>query len=123
MDLRYPEMRAEVIAALTSLSDRDYQQRVWVERRMPGPNYDDSLDTVVHTLFDDIDVCVDPERWVGLVLQPGEVEALQAVGSVFRSVLDDLGDVADADYLADARWPEVVSRAASARAALTGSGH
>jgi hypothetical protein len=27
------------------------------------PDYDDSLDVAVHTLFDDIDVCVDPERW------------------------------------------------------------
>lgn len=120
MDLRYPEMRADVIAALTSLADLEHQRRVWVERQRTGPDYDDSLDLVVHTLFDDIDVCVNPERWVGLVLRPAEVESLRALGSTFQGVLDDLGDSTDADYLADPRWPEVVARGAAARSAMIG---
>jgi hypothetical protein len=119
MSLRYPEMRAEVIEALRTLSDVDYQRRVWINHEWPEPNAYDSLDEQVHILFDDIDVCVDPARWVGVVLQPSEVEPLRRLCELFGVLIDDLGDVPDEVYLAEPRWPSVVELARTAYQAMT----
>lgn len=110
-DVTFPAMRAEVRAALESLSDRDYQQRVWIEHRLPQPDYYDELKHEIHLLFDDIDVCVDPDRWVGDVLLLDEVESLRQLGQTFSELLDEPALVTYADYLADPRWAEVVRRA------------
>lgn len=120
MELKYPNMRNEVVFALTSLSDRAYQQRVWIDRITPRPTYYDDLDHQVHTLFDDIDVCVEPDRWVGVVLYPGEVEPLRKLGASFQEVIWDLGDVTDAEYLAHPQWDEVIGLARIALATMTG---
>lgn len=55
-----------------------------------------------------IDVCLQPERWVGVVLYLDEVEILRALGGYFQDMIEDLGDVSEAEYLSDPRWPEVV---------------
>ncbi len=81
------------------------------------PDFYDELDLEVHVLFNDVDVCVDPEAWVGYVLRPEEVEPLRTLGTLFGALIDDLGDVPDATYLADPRWPEVVVAAGTALAA------
>lgn len=120
-DLEFPFMRDEVISALESLSDRGYQQRVWIERIMPTPMYHDDLDLTIHALFDDTEVCLNPEEWVGSVLYPSEVQVMQQLGQHFGAVIDDLGNVADADYLADPRWAEVVRLARVALITMTGA--
>jgi hypothetical protein len=114
MSVRLPAMRDEVIRALENLSDREHQQRVWIEHELPEPDYYDELNLEVHVLFDDIDVCVDPDRWVGEVLRAAEVEPLRALGSALGALIDDLGDAPDADYLADSRWPRIVELAGQA---------
>jgi hypothetical protein len=119
MSLQYPEMRAWVLDALQTLGDPAYQRRVWLERDWPEPDFVDNLDENVHILFDDVDVCVDPDRWVGIVLYAAEVEPLRRLGEVFGALIDDLGDVADDVYLADPRWPTVVELARAAHDAMT----
>jgi len=81
--------------------------------------YYDSVDENVHTLFDDVDVCVDPAGWVGIVLYPAEVEPLRKLGHVYGGLINDLGDVSDDVYLADPRWPTVVELARAAHAAMS----
>jgi hypothetical protein len=117
-DVNFPEMRDEVRSALESLSDRDYQQRVWIEHRLPQPSYYDELKLEIHILFDDIDVCVDPDRWVGDVLFPAEVEPLRHLGQALDALLADPDLVTDADYLADPRWAEVIRQAQVALAVM-----
>jgi hypothetical protein len=119
MALQYPGMRTEVVGALEALGDPDYQRRVWLKHDWPDPEGYDSLDENVHVLFDDIDVCVDPVGWVGVVLHPSEVEPLQKLGEVFGALIDDLVDVPDEVYLADPRWPSVVELARAAHAAMS----
>lgn len=115
MTVRFPAMRDEVVSALRALADRDYQERVWIRRELPSPGFYDELDIEVHVLFDDIDVCVEPERWVGYVLESAdEVEPLRRLGNALGALIDDLGDAPDSDYLADPRWPGVVEAAAAA---------
>ena len=119
MTLQYPTMRAWVVDALQALGDPEYQRRVWLEHHCPEPNFVDNLDENVHILFDDVDVCVDPAGWVGIVLHPPEVEPLRKLGEAFGAMIDDLGDVPDEVYLADPRWPTVVELARAAHDDMT----
>ena len=47
-------MRREVMSALASLSDRDYQERAWLRHEYPPPIEYDDFDQVIHTLYDDM---------------------------------------------------------------------
>ncbi len=117
--VRFPEMRAEAVGAVRALSDRAYQDRVWIRRELPTPTFMDGLDLNVHILFDDTRVLPDPTPVVGVVIHADEVESLQALGDVLALLIDDLGDVPDADYLADPRWAQVVDAAVAALAAMS----
>ena len=120
MEVQYPEWRDEVIDAVRALSDLDYQRRVWVSGESIGPNFFDSLQERIHTLFDDADVLPEPGHRLGVLLRDdGEVEALRHLGRMLDEVISDLGDAPDEHYLADPRWPEVVRRAAATLEVLT----
>jgi len=113
--IEYPEMRLEVIGALMSLSDPSHQRSRW-GRFEEGVNYYDDLTLNVHILYDDCQVLPFPELSVPSLLYEAEVPALRAVGEALEPLLLDLGDSPDEDYIADPRWPVVVS---AARSALT----
>lgn len=53
-------------------------------REFSEPASYDSLEEKVHVLLDDIDICVDPGRWVGIVLHPPEVSRSGAGCGVWR---------------------------------------
>jgi hypothetical protein len=115
-------MRAEVARALASLADPEHQVRAWLRRPVPPTNLD-SLDTMVHVLYDDEAVLPDPARSVGSLLHEGdEVSALAALEEVFGPIIDRLGDVSEDAYLAAPEWPEVCRRAGVALAALVRGG-
>ncbi|MBQ0923049.1 SCO4402 family protein [Saccharopolyspora endophytica] len=116
--LRYPEMRAEVIDAVTSLADPDYQQKVWIRREYPQPGFYDDLTTNINILFDDVCVLPDPRTRVGIVLHPSEVDAMKALGDVLDPLVDELGDATDAQYLNHPQWTNVVTAAQHARHTL-----
>lgn len=114
-EVRYPSSRLKVVHAVTSLSDRAHQERVWIQHRYPRPGYYDDFDLAVHILFDDMAVLPDPELTVGVYLHPDEVAPLRALGQILGPLINDLGDISDAGYLAHPRWPEVVAAAKEAR--------
>ncbi|TWF93477.1 SCO4402 family protein [Saccharopolyspora dendranthemae] len=116
--LRYPEMRAEVIDAVTSLADPDYQQKVWIRREYPQPGFYDDLTTNINILFDDICVLPDPQTRVGIVLHPNEVDVMKALSDVLEPLVDELGDASDAQYLNHPQWARVVAAARHARQTL-----
>lgn len=115
--IKYPEMRLEVIGALRSLSDPSHQRSSWghVEE---GVNYYDDLTLNVHILYDDCQVLPSPELAVPSLLYEAEVAALRAVGDALGPLLDELGDSADENYIADPRWRGVVSAASAALTAM-----
>jgi hypothetical protein len=43
----YPTARWQVMLAVAALSDREYQDRVWIRHELPHENYYDSLTPVV----------------------------------------------------------------------------
>ncbi len=119
--IRYPDMRAEVIDAVASLADPDYQQKVWIRREYPQPGFYDDLTTNINILFDDVCVLPNPHTRVGIVLHPGEVDAMKKLGDVLDPLIDELGDAPDTQYLNHPQWPEVITRARQALHTLSPS--
>ena len=113
-DVDYPDMRFQVVEALRSLSDLDYQHRVWGKFDPEVPNLQDSLDLNIHILYDDCAVLPHPKDSIGPVLHPEDVGPLERLEVVLGPLIDSLGDSPDATYLADPRWPVVVSTAREA---------
>lgn len=110
-------MRSDVLDALRSLADREYQEREWGKYREEENRYDD-LTLNVHLLYDDCQVLPDPASQVGTVLYADDAEPLRRVGAVLGPLIHDLGEASDAEYLADPRWDLVVAAAAEAVADL-----
>lgn len=117
-EVRYPEMRAEVVRAVTALADPGYQRRVWVARQFPHPKFFDDLDANLHVLFDDATVLPDPGQAVGTIVWAGEVPALAELGRVLGPLIDELGDVPQQAYLDHPRWEDVVRAASRAVAVM-----
>lgn len=104
-DVEFPDVRINVVAALESLADQNYQQRVWRDRMPRADEKVDNFDLVVHVLFDDSRVLDDPEPPVGEVLASArEVRAARELAEVLGRLIDELGDVGDEVYLASPRW-------------------
>lgn len=112
--VNFPHMRAEIVGALEALADPAYQQRVWVERQYPTPQFYDDLDMNIHTLFDDTAILPDPAAGVGAYIWEDEVYPLEELGRLLSSLIDDLDDADTGVYMSDPRWPVVVDRAAAA---------
>lgn len=115
-DVRFPEMRSEVIGAVHALADRDYQRRVWVEQEYPNAGYFDDLTLNVNILYDDTKVLEDPSSTIGTCLRTtDEAEAMRLLAEALDAVFEEKGmDLSDAEYIADPRWDAVVEAAGAA---------
>lgn len=122
-DVRFPAMRREVVRALASLADIDYQRRARVGGEFSEPTVYEDLTMNINVLFDDTQVLPDPRQRLGTVLFAGdEVPALAALGALLDEVLDRLGTAGADVYIDDHQWPEVAGRAPMALAAMVRRG-
>lgn len=112
-EIRYPEMRAEVLSALESLADREYQERVWIRHILPHPNYQDDFWQAYAWLFENVTVMDAPERAIGVLLRDrAEAHAMLPLREAMTRILDLLGtDRTDAEYIASPLWDDVVAAA------------
>ncbi|WP_147131560.1 SCO4402 family protein [Stackebrandtia albiflava] len=118
-ELKFPAMRRALIETMTSLSDRDYQQRVWIDEKYPQPGFFDDLTTTVNVFHDLIADDEDVDRYVGAFLVSGEeATAVERVYRALDPMIDDLADSPDDRYLSDPRWTDVVTAATRAKALL-----
>jgi hypothetical protein len=113
----FPEMRIEVIAALRALSDPLHQRTRWGHYE-EGVNYYDGLTLNVNTLYDDCQVLPSPETAVPDVLLDPEVPAFRALHKALGTMITELGNRPDGDYLADPRWGDVIDAAVNALGAM-----
>ncbi|MGW8327721.1 SCO4402 family protein [Streptomyces sp. NPDC055897] len=115
-----PEMRAEVISAVRALADPEYQQRVWIDRIYPKPNFFDDF-TLNVNILNDATVLEAPEAALGYTLaSDAEVRAMSALANALDSALNTVGrDASDAEFMASEPWPGVVAAARDALTALT----
>ena len=95
--------------AVISLASASWQREVWLD-----PAQFESLDHVIHVLFDDFCDAHDPERWLGSSLRTTEEVALMArLGEAYGAVQDAVGRTAPDDvFIAAPGWPQVMSVAA-----------
>jgi hypothetical protein len=114
-DLKYPEMREELIDYLQSLSDREYQIRIWVNKNFPTPKYFDSL-TMTLQLLEDLGVFRDPEKLIGTIFKnQEEVTALARLSRALDFVFSLYGnDLPDSIYIQSSEWDDVISEATAA---------
>lgn len=118
--VKYPAMRDELISAIESLSNAEYQKQAWVNHSFPpGVEYDE-FDNAVHVLFDDLRLMEAPEGTLGTVVRnTEELEAVKQVTYAVDRVLRKLGDdLSDAEYIADPDWADVLQTASEALVVL-----
>jgi len=126
-DVKFPQMREELLGTLTSLSEESYQQRVWIEHKLPAGHtpktFYDSFDLVVHFLFDDTHLADNPKKTIGSILKnSSEAEAIKTLTQKIDRVLQVVGNQgSDKDYISSAEWPEVIDAAKAALKVLNNS--
>jgi hypothetical protein len=116
MDVKYLDMRAELIQHLNALSDIDYQQRAWVLGRSEGDVVHDEFDYAVHFLYDDTHLASDPTSTIGWILRNDEeateisklIEAMEVVFQRYGTKLSD------AEYIQLPEWTAVLTTAKNA---------
>ncbi|MCY1293130.1 hypothetical protein D9M70_423780 [compost metagenome] len=114
--LKCISMREELIDYLQCLSDKDCQQRAWVEHTLSEGGYDE-LDYAVHFLFDDTALATDPVSTVGWILL-NEVEAglIEKVTTSLNVIFEKYGlELDDKDYIATKEWGSVLISAEAAK--------
>jgi hypothetical protein len=120
--LKYPEMREELIDYLHGLSDREYQYQAWVEDKRPGGGHDE-LDYAIHFLYDDTDLANDPISLIGWILTgKEEAEVIINLVKALDIIFDKYGtELADKEYLVKKEWGNVLSMAKKAERVLLSS--
>lgn len=120
--LKYPEIRKELIDYIHGLSDEKYQYQAWVEGIRPGGGHDE-LDYVVHFLYDDTDLADNPESMIGWVLVgKNESDVIVKVVSSLNVVFDKYGtELSDKEYIIKEEWIGVINAAKEAERILLSS--
>lgn len=118
-EVRFPQMRSEIILAVKALADPDYQWSAWVRHELPPGHFDDFTHQI-HILYDDTQVLESPYSAVGLYLRsPDEAAAMQALARAIDNLFAQLGtELSDEEYLKSASWTSVVEAARAAQRAL-----
>jgi hypothetical protein len=114
-NLKYPQMRANLCASLESLSDRDYQQRVWLRGEIEKSQ--DDLTEVANILYDDLGLSESPHSCIGeFLLNADEADHLGKLPSLLDRIFETHGlDLTDAAYVALPEWQQVIECAQAAR--------
>lgn len=115
LTFKYPEMREELLHAIRSLADVEYQRKAWVKHELPPPKYD-CFDFVIHFIYDDTRLAEDPEGAIGLfVKDEQEVQLIKAVVRALERVFDALGmEATDEEYISSREWSNVLEAASQA---------
>lgn len=108
--LEMPWVREEVVDILCTLSDKEYQQRVWVRKELPPGVKLDNFTLVVNVLFDDLWLYDNPQWMMSCFLYSQEEMALVSkVIDALHSVLECLGaEATDQQYIESPQWPVVI---------------
>ncbi|MFF6998540.1 hypothetical protein ACFY93_26750 [Streptomyces sp. NPDC008313] len=116
-----PEMRKSVLSAVRALSDKAYQERVWLDHDYPQEGYYDDFSMNIHILFDDTLVLDDPAASLGTVLKcQEEVEVMASLAAALENLFDrEGGQREDLDYVRSPLWDAVVRCASRAHFIMT----
>ena len=124
MELRYRNIREELIETLRAFADTSYQKRFWLHNELPIEGWIDDFNENIN-FFGDIGLDVaNPEKIVGVILlNKEELDAVQATKIAIYNVLENIGRevrIPIEDYIDSPYWPDVVEKARIAYEMLTG---
>lgn len=119
--MKYPEMRKELIAYLSGLSNLQYQRDCWVNGNCPDGVEHDEFDYVVHFLFDDTKLSSNPKSLIGYLLKnESEAILIQRLCQEIERIFEKYGtNLSDEEYMACHEWSTVISTARQAHAEIT----
>jgi hypothetical protein len=110
-EIKFPEMRLELLEHIQALSDAEYQKRAWAEGDETTGH--DELDYAIHFFYDDTDLALNPHSSIGYILK-NEVEA-ESVKCLMKSIEDIFQkfgrSLSDAEYISLPEWGNVLSAA------------
>ena len=115
VDIRYPNMRADLCAYLDSLSDLHYQNYVWVQKHIPPSQ--DKFGDVIHFLYDDTKLSTAPFDCINTILRNQfEAEHIASLTLILDRIFEVYGlKLTDAEYMSKPEWKQVVELAAAAK--------
>jgi hypothetical protein len=114
-------MRHDLLLCLQSLSDAEYQRQCWINRQCPPGMEYDNIHIVLSFLLDDTFFLFKPEDEVGRTVDRiDQAQSVQTVSRLLYVVLNEVGHSArDENYIASARWDEVIASAKDALSKLS----
>ncbi len=115
-EVELPYMRRELVLSLKALSDLDYQYAIWVRGEFPHENFYDSLYNTLNIIYDDSDLAVNSEDYIGSILKnEEEMHALDKVVEALQVIFDTYGEaLSDKEYIELTEWRNVIPAAKEA---------
>lgn len=112
-DLRYPNLRSNLLLFLKELSDTEYQSNYLISSTIAHDQFD--IDEIYHFFFDDTNLAENPEGCIGQILfDNDEVKLISAVTEILKEILKDLSDSGNDEYTSHPYWRDVVDKASLA---------
>lgn len=120
-EIRFPEMRNEIVRAVKALADPEYQWSAWIRRELPPGEYDEFTHRI-HILYDDTQVLEDPDAAIGVYLRSqSEANAMRKLAQAIDSLFNELGtELSDEEYLRAPGWSSIVEAANAAFSSFEG---
>ncbi|WP_244933197.1 SCO4402 family protein [Micromonospora tulbaghiae] len=120
-EVRFRDLRNEMVRAVKALADPAHQWSAWVRRELPPGGYDEFTHRI-HILYDDTQVLEDPDAAIGIYLRSQEeADALRGLAQALDSLFDECGtELPDEAYLRAPGWPAVVEAANRALSSFDG---
>ena len=114
--VKFPWFREELIRNLKDLSDKVYQQRVWVDKIYPHDNFYDDFTQQVNFLGD-AGFFYNPKDTVGdIVKNEKELNAVMEVVYAIDKIFNQYGkELSDKEYISLPEWQEVIEKAKIAK--------
>ena len=111
--IKYPHMRDELIEHLKALSNKDYQESVWIRGEFPPGVVHDELDYVIHFIYDDTCLGKDPDAAIGwFLVREEEARSIRDLVCRLDSLFTKYGlNLTDEEYIEKSEWADVVRAA------------
>lgn len=120
-EIKFPDIRVNLIAYVNSLSDMQYQKQFWGKKDPENPEFYDDFDESIHFLYDSTDIASDPESWIGLALKnTTEANLISNLDKSLNELFEKHGtDLKDEEYMQMKEWEFITGNAETLYAELT----
>lgn len=121
--IKYPSMRKELIDYLRSLSDLNYQKRIWIDGGSDSEIQHDEFDYAIHFLYDDTELASNTDSTIGVILNNNaEASRIKNLVASIDFIFEKYGiNLSDKDYVELPEWKNVIDAAGKALVEIRGN--